>query len=232
MGSLRLFSKIVSVAAMLVVCGGVAGAEVRQCPGGLVEVATATDQDISLVCLAAGETMAQLAKCGIAPGRMLRVRLVRDLPDECPEHALAYFDARTQVVTIPTYVTCLRLSGAEGRLGVPMTLALYRSLIVHELTHAIISQTCGRVALGRAAQEYLAYAIQFAAMEPGVRHLILAQHSFDLPIQRSELSETYFDLSPAHFAVKAYLHFTAPANGCTFAHQLIAGTRTLPAGIR
>jgi hypothetical protein len=114
----------------------------------------------------------------------------------------------------------------------PITLPLYRSLIVHELAHAVIAQVGDEAVLGRVEHEYLAYATQFAVMESSLRSLILAGHPVTQPVRQAELSEVYFGLSPARFAVKAYLHFIAPGNGCGFAHQLIEGTRKLPSGMR
>jgi hypothetical protein len=97
-------SKHTYLLAMIFLPALAVGQDVRQCPAG----ATTGDRSETLVCKAVTEAVTQLAKCDIVPKEPLRVRVVRELPPECPEHALAYFDASTQVVTIPTYVDCVR----------------------------------------------------------------------------------------------------------------------------
>lgn len=190
-------------ALVLLVCTVPVSAEVRHCPAGLAEVTATSEASAASVCRAADELAGRLAACGLVPKSSVTVHVVPRLPDECPETALAYFDARTRTVTVPTYEECVRLAGPSGRWGVPMTPALYRSLVVHELTHAVVAQNAGPVMIGRAAHEYLAYAFQFDLMEPGVRSRILALYPHAGPVQLAELSETYFGLSPERFAVKA-----------------------------
>lgn len=218
-------------AIVVLFCAVPASAEVLHCPGRLADVTAANPGDAAVVCRAAEEGAAQLAACDLTPKRAVRVRVLDELPEECPEHALAYFDARQRIVTVPTYTECARLAGPSGRWGVPMTPALYRSLIVHELTHAVASQNAGPD-IGRAVHEYVAYAIQFESMDPNLRRRILAQYPHPDPIRLNELSETYFDLSPARFAVKVHLHFRGSEARCPFLHQLLQGERKLPSGMR
>lgn len=213
-------------------CQVMAGADPRPCPDGLAEVTGTAPEDVATACRAASQALAQLHQCSITPDHTVRLRIVQELPAECPDHALAYFDARADLVTIPTYVDCVRLAGPGGRLGEPMTPALYRSLLVHEITHAVVSQTGTPGASSRVTHEYLAYAMQFTLMEPELRRRILERYPVRGPVERSHLSELYLDLSPPRFAVKAYRHFTAAGNGCAFARKLLAGARTLPSGSR
>ena len=193
-----------------------------------------TDQrgSAAVVCRAAEQVSSVLDACGLGMAARIPVYVVQDLPAECPAHALGYFDARDATVTIPDYAACVALAGPEGRFGMPVTPALYESLIAHELVHAIVSQHQGESAMGRAGQEYLAYAIQLVTMPPSLRARILARYPQANPVLLGELSETYLDLAPGRFAVKSYLNFVAQKDRCALIEDLMEGRRALRSGVR
>lgn len=224
--------KATGFALLLTLLSPAGGTDAHRCATGPAVVSADAEGAPDVVCRAAREAATRLAACGLVARRPVSVRVVRDLGDECPPHALGYYDARTQEVIVPTYNVCVRLAGPDGRFGVALSPEMYRSLIVHELTHAITHQLVHPRKLERTAYEYVAYAIQFTAMDPEVSAQILRQQGIDGPVGVRDLSDTYFSLSPARFAVKAYLHFRDPANGCGFLHDVIAGRVKLPVGHR
>lgn len=209
-----------------------ASADVECCTDVRVDAVADQRASVSAVCRAAEQVSSVLSVCGFGVLDRIPVQVVEVLPAECPAHALGYFDARDATVTIPTYAACVALAGPEGRFGVPVTTALYESLIAHELVHATVSQHQGRTAINRAGQEYLAYAIQLATMSPALRTRILARYPQADPVRFDELSELYLDLAPGRFAVKSYLHFIALEDRCALIGDLLEGRRTLRSGVR
>lgn len=232
----RYFPQLKARAVFLVLFASIslgrASANVHSCTDVRVDVAQDQRGSSATVCRAARQASLVLHECGLRVLDRIPVHVVPALSAECPAHALGYFDARAATVTIPTYAACVALAGPEGRFGMPITPALYESLIAHELTHAIISQHQGRAAMGRAVQEYLAYAIQLLGMPPGLRGRILVRYPQAGPVDFDELSELYLDLAPERFAVKSYLHFVALKDRCTFVEDLLEGRRTLRSGVR
>lgn len=209
-----------------------ASADVECCTDVRVDAVADQRGSVSAVCRAAEQVSSVLSVCGFGVLDRIPVQVVEVLPAECPSHALGYFDARDATVTIPTYAACVALAGPEGRFGTPVTPALYESLIAHELVHAIVWQHQGQPAMGRAGQEYLAYAIQLVTMSPALRARILARYPQADPVRLDELSETYLDFAPGRFAVKSYLNFVAQRDRCALIEDLMEGRRTLRSGTR
>lgn len=202
------------------------------CPSGLIEVEAGDDRTVGLVCGAGEAVLLALATCGIDLQQRFQVAIVRRLPRGHSLHYLGYFDRGAGRVVVLEYPRCVEKTAAFGGLfDLPMTPALYRSLLIHEITHAVIEQNKSASRLRKAAHEYAAYAIQLSTMDGELRRRILASYPHAAPIADRELSGLYHDLSPADFAVKAYLHFTMPDNGCDYLRDLLRGERTLPTGL-
>lgn len=111
--------------------------------------------------------------------------------------------------------------GADG-LNVAMDRALWRSYVVHELTHAAIHSSCEKVCPDRAGHEYIAAVAQLSSLPESLRKEILRGHGglegFD---HDGEISEIYYALSPSRFMVKAYLHYLRPEKGRAYIRGLL-----------
>ena len=97
---------------------------------------------------------------------------------------------------------------------------LHRSIVAHEVAHAIASQNLPEKQ-AFVTQEYIAYVTQLATMPPDVREKVLANfpnNSFDTDEQ---INMTIFMMAPEVFAVKAYRHFLKPENGAAFFQRLL-----------
>jgi hypothetical protein len=91
--------------------------------------------------------------------------------------------------------------------GQPVDADLHISLIVHELTHAVLLDNFRIAAPGRVCGEYMAYVVQLATMEPGSRARALASYverDFD---SLDDITEVAHLMNPHEFGVRAYRHF-------------------------
>lgn len=202
------------------------------CPADAASVTAEQRDHVRPVCHAARRARRMLADCGIRQREPVRVFVVNHLVPEFPEHDLGFFDSHTDRVVVPTYEKSIDVTEKMDRFGVPMTRRLYRSLLIHEVTHAIVNQNVGTTRLNVAGYEYISYTIQFLSMGHELRGKILEKYPHDSPVKVKELSESYFYLSPPDFAVKSYIHFDMPANACSFVRDLLRGNRSLPSGVR
>lgn len=103
----------------------------------------------------------------------------------------------------------------------------FDSIVVHELTHALLDQSLWQSTAHRVDHEYIAYAMQIESMtEPG-RDQFIANTGLNGPIEVGHFNEFTLDMSPSVFAAKSWLHFSSPGNGCEFAGQIVRGEYTL-----
>lgn len=205
----------------------VAEAGATLCASGAADVEAAEPNEVETVCEAADAAAEVLRSCGVTSRKAVRFVVAEQIPDHYPAHILALYDPAAKRITVPTFAASVGIVGPRGQFGVPITPALYRGLLSHEFAHAVVDQIAdGR--LQRLAHEYIAYATQFAVMEPALREEILAGYPHQSPIILKELNELYYALSPDNFAIKVYLHFTTPENGCGFIQNLLQEREELP----
>ena len=208
-----------------------APAHAASCASGLVEVEADDAGTVGLVCKAVDEVLTFLGNCGMQLQRPFAVEIIEELPQDKTPHYLGYYDHEAKRVVVLDFDLCSASDRSGGSFQLPMSLGLYRSLLIHEITHAVIAQHWSGLGRRRVGHEYAAYAIQLATMGERLRSRILARFPHDVPVDDVELSELYLDLSPSDFAVKAYLHFGMPVNGCGYLRRLLRGEQTLPTGM-
>lgn len=108
--------------------------------------------------------------------------------------------------------------------GLPLTEALYRSVVVHELAHAIANQHFVDARPSLVAQEYVAYVAQLSTMEPATRDPILQADSLPPYESIDEMSSTYYAMDPSGFGIKVYRHFLSLDDPGAFLRGLLSGT--------
>jgi hypothetical protein len=99
---------------------------------------------------------------------------------------------------------------------------LVRTLLSHELTHALIQHTAMGAEVPLIDHEYTAAAMELELMEPQWRDLILDYSGLDGPSE-SRIDIWIYRLEPRRFAANAWLHFSAPGNGCDLVLRLVRG---------
>lgn len=159
------------------------------CPSGLASVTAEGEEHRTTVCDAARQASQLLAECGVLQRKPLRVSVVTELPEECPKHALSFYNTRTDTIIVPTLEKCVDLTKDADRFGIPMSRRLYSSILVHESTHAIVAQNVPLKNLNFTGQEYVAYVFQLLSMNPALRAQILRQFPHSPKITIRQLNE-------------------------------------------
>jgi hypothetical protein len=95
----------------------------------------------------------------------------------------------------------------------PMTIALWRSFVSHEVGHAIAEQHFAARAQHRTASEYIAAVVQLSTLPPELRAAILDRYDVEAFRDASEIGIILYDLNPAVFAVSAYRHYVSLGDG-------------------
>jgi hypothetical protein len=145
-----------------------------------------------------------------------------DGSDRLP-HIGAY-SLKNQTVAILTLEQALRQGRGHTLFGLPLDERLYRSVVVHEIAHAIADQNFTITDPSLAAQEYLAYVAQLATLDSGLREEILRGFALSPYEGIDEMSSVYYQMAPACFGVKAYLHFISLQDPGVFIRGLLSGS--------
>jgi hypothetical protein len=145
-----------------------------------------------------------------------------DDSDRLP-HIGAY-SLQNKTIAILTLEQALRQNRDHTLFGLPLDEGLYRSVVVHEMAHAIAEQNFAIADPSLVAQEYLAYVAQLATLESGLREKILRGFELSPYEGIDEMSSVYYQMAPACFGVKAYLHFATLQDPGVFIRGLLSGS--------
>lgn len=213
-------------ALLLAVCASGPGlAETRQCSDEQLRV-TGSDTPVSdRACLAAEHAKELLSECGIVQKAAIEIQITEDITSLAP-HCMAEYDCATGRIEI------LSPQQLEQRLVPDTTFsllppdALFDSLIVHEMTHALLDQTECAADVCRVDHEYLAYAMQLQSLSPEHRALLVEGRRSRQPVDIEEINPMILAMAPDFFAARAWVHFSAPENGCAIVDALLDGKLT------
>jgi hypothetical protein len=219
-------SRKVLLAAALIVVGSrsllAAGPGSAQCPGIHIDSSVVTAAEKRLICRAANEVQGFFKSYGIAQKARIRIHIASaDIDPRLPH--IGSYSAQRQTISIlsQSQVQCL---GDNSRLfGLPMDDTLYRSVVVHELAHAIADQNFGYEHPSLVAQEYVAYVAQLATLEPALREKILVANALPGYRDVDEMSCVYYAMDPSGFGIKAYRHFAALPHPGEFLRRWLSG---------
>lgn len=191
----------------------------EHCPDVPFDVVSASLDDRHEACRAAAGAIAAMAELGLEPTRPLGLTVV-DHPFEPPYDRIpALYRIRSGRIELQTSGR-LRDDGEATILGQPISASLYRSLVVHEIAHAVASMH-GRADMRHAAQEYIAFSMQIASLPADERERILARADVGPFGSLDEVSDLYLMLDPQRFAAKAYQHFAASPDPAALLQRLL-----------
>lgn len=123
--------------------------------------------------------------------------------------------------------TAFERSHSSSKLWAPIPMSEhFDSVVVHEFTHALLDQATLKEQTCRADDEYIAYAMQMASLSESTRVALIASVAVSAPTSTEEINSTILNISPVAFAIKSWLHFSQPENGCDFVEKIIRGETT------
>ena len=194
-----------------------------RCQDTQITVISADEAERAEVCAAVIEALPVLVRNGIAVNRPLTIELVAMLPRIVDEHAFAYFDARTDEITVLDYrATLAAAQSTRSAFGLGMSRSLWRSYVVHELAHAAAASHFAPDVSTFTASEYIAAVVQLSVLPESIRAELLADyHGLAGFGEKAEISATFYFIDPCAFAVKSYRHYLRPENGPGFIATLL-----------
>ncbi len=177
----------------------------------------------ALACAAAKDAIGFWSGWDLAGPTRVTLEVVEILTPLHGRHLIGLYDAPTNTIKILSLTASQEIVGATLVFGMAFDEELYRSFIVHEVTHAIADQFFAVNVASIPAHEYIAYVAQLSTMPAVLRERIMAGASVEGFIDEYEISEIYLGFSPEDFALKSYLHYMRPGNGEAFVNRLLTG---------
>jgi len=153
----------------------------------------------------------------------LKVIFTQHNPSSEEPISMGWYDSTSESIFVLDYQSAVTESRkTPPAFGIPMSVALWRSYLVHEITHAVVERHSMVESNTFAPTEYIAAVAQLSTLPEGTLDSILLNyrnvHAFD---DESEITDLYYFMKPCEFAVKAYLHYSKPENGPSFIRQLL-----------
>lgn len=180
-------------------------------------------------CAAAEDARALMATCGLTQQSPVQISVVQTARHPGFGTCLATYDKTTGCleITEPEGILSL-LEGKDARAALPPDV-LFRAIMAHELSHALVAQSTVGVKIGPAEHEFIANVFEMMTLDPEGRELLLEAHPVDPPGALSVVHPTIYALSPRAFANNAWRVFEAKGNGCDLIQRIIAGKFLFPA---
>ncbi|SNS81930.1 DUF6639 family protein [Tropicimonas sediminicola] len=211
----------VSVAAIALALALPAHAEPAPCPDPLLRIDAPPGSDISRLCEVATAARDDARVCGIDQRKPLDI-VLKDEVDFAAGHALAAFDCRNNSINIlPPELMAASISENDGYAGLS-TERLFRSVLTHEMAHALLHQTLDGCPVASVDHEYVANALELAAMPPLDRERLLEAVDLHWEVTPEMISLSVYMLAPRRFAVTAWLHYES--HGCEAIEGILDGS--------
>lgn len=190
------------------------------CPGFNLQVLAAHPADFQDACSGAQAALNFFTTNGFQGGQQLLIEVVDKLPEAAGPAAVACYLIEEKRILILSYEV---FGKRQSWFEIPVSRELYRSLASHEVAHALAASNFAGFRPTLQAQEYVAYVVMFATMNPDLRSRILRAlpgTGFDHEIQ---ITAIFYMLDPLVFGVEAYRHFIKAENGIAFLGLVFTG---------
>ena len=169
-----------------------------------------------------------LGQCGLEAPPHIRVMIEKKPLNVCGVDAFGSFDAEAQYIRLVNKQTCKKMTSVNSAYAGLSFDEFFKSLTVHEMAHVIFRHRLNGRRVSRATHEYIAYAIQIASVPTTVRAEFLNSFTREPPTDLSPFVDILLLMSPEHFGVLAYDHFSAPDNGCRILTGIVKGQVEFP----
>ncbi len=167
---MRLFLCLVVLAATF---ASPAAAAERRCGGTNATIYADSVDDTYLACAGAADAVAFLSQQGLTVDTVMRIDILDNVflhQEESPSfRILGQFDAKQNRILVTSTQGQRQMAAEKPIFGVPYEEALFRSVVAHEVAHAIAEENFHVAEPNRLAHEYIAYIVQLATMPPRFR---------------------------------------------------------------
>jgi hypothetical protein len=221
MRDIRLGTKTGTFACCIIALSYAAAAETISCGHMGVSVSFQQSEHADLVCEAAEQADALFRQCNVSPAlHPVRIDIVDELQSGCVAvyHCGEY---SIQIISPPLMQDRRETDGAFIDLGID---EYFKSVVVHELTHAANDDLPCPFEGCVATDEYMAYAMQIMSLDPKDQLRFEERSGIDRRVSSDELSPIMLFMAPDLFAQKAWAHLSQRDNACDYIADLNEGT--------
>jgi hypothetical protein len=192
-----------------------------ECPYVGISVKAATPDQAERICEFAQEAVSLISSCHLPQQRPIRIEVVDEIAHPFAI-CLAGFDCDYDRIRIVVRDSYTALVEPEDPYADFPPEALVRTLLFHEITHALIEQNSADREVPLVDHEYIAAAMELEHMDPALRETILHYANLETPAD-GRVNIWIYRLDPRRFAANAWLHFRLPRNGCDLVERLVTG---------
>lgn len=195
-----------------------------RCSGTGIQVSGWNTDERDRVCSAAAAAIAFFKAAGVAyHADDLTIRPLLPGGDAKDQSAIGRYDAfRNEIFILPYGAAIVESKKHLPAFKLPMSVALWQSVISHETAHAVAEQNFALGVHRPTASEYIAVVVQLATLPPDLQKTILERNDANGFADASEISMLLYEIDPAVFAVMAYRHYAALGDrGADFIARLL-----------
>ena len=197
-----------------------ANSELEACPAGAVSVLSSTGEEMHEVCGGAMAALSFFERLNIKPSHPLVVEVVPVMPNDVSQTAVGCFLEEGERILVLHYPAFKN----RGRwFNTPIDRSMYRSVVTHEVAHAIAYCNFSMRNPSIQAQEYVAYVAMFATMAGDLRERILANNPGEGFEHASDINPVFYALDPMTFGVEAYRHYAKSGRREALLLDILAG---------
>lgn len=187
-----------------------------------VAVSSAEPPLQEIICAAATQALEYLQRYDLHPRQTVHIGVV-EYPLISSGHPIyGRYDRRSDRIHVMSLQSILNANETPLLYDEPLDLELYRSVIAHEVAHAVVQHNSRTADLAATVQEYLAHATQLAVLPEARRARIIAAAGVGPWEPGDVISDIYMAMAITRFAVKCYLHLSAHQEPVGFVHTLLA----------
>ena len=203
---------LVAIASLVLLpVAAVAADDPVRCPGTDIRVPEWSTEERELVCSASAAAIAFLRAAGLDyHADDLTIAPLQPGGDQGSEPVIGRCDVRrNEILVLPYDAAVVASRRYPPAFDMPMSPALWQSVISHETAHAVAEQNFSIGVYRRTASEYIAAVVQLETLPPDLRKAILDRYAAEGFSDASEISMMSYEFDPAVFAVMAYRHYAA-----------------------
>lgn len=194
--------------------------DIRECENVDASVKAGSETDHGEICRGAEDAIAFFHQLSLQPNQPIVVEIVRRLPEKAGETAVGcYLEDEHRILVLDF----AEFKKRKTWFDVAIDRSMYRSLVAHEVAHAIVACHIAIPEPTIQAKEYLAYVAMFATMDQRLRDLIMKTNPDSAFDRESKINATIYLCDPMRFAVRAYRHFIKIEHGNEFLRRVLSG---------
>ncbi|WP_157374063.1 DUF6639 family protein [Salipiger sp. CCB-MM3] len=202
-------------------------AEPMPCPDAGFRVEAETAATRALLCEAAVAAREQLGICGLRQSRPIDLVTAPTLEHEIGRCLASYDCTLERIRIIEPDLLRANLLPDDPYAGLPDDV-IFRSLLTHELAHALVEQHTSGRKIALVDHEYIANALELMALPPEHRATLLNAAGLTPPVSAGVIDILIYGLAPRRFAAAAYLYLEE--HGCETVRAILDGSASFDRG--